>query len=474
MRSVLPPLYLIWIFLFAFFVFYANSAVIVDSDTAWHIAAGDLIRASGTIVHPNLWSFSAPDAAWHNISWGWDVLISLIYHYTGAKGLFVFGCSFRALIIAALGYSLAAREGVKARALYIIIGLGVIALLPMEQGRPQNVSYLMLVLFQHFLHRSREGRGQIMWLLPLLMLAWVNMHGGFIGALFLFAAYGVEALYTRRFDWLKTLVLSGMLCLGATLINPEGWVIYAGIYENTTSVITGRINEWGHYVFRKSDAADVFLIVLLLFADFRNRRAMPADKMVCLLWLLMALSSMRHFPIATLLSAPFLVVNIGAKLPKGVSPLRLPCSKNPKVAGLAAGLWVLAALVPVHSALRYNLTLNEAAVPVEEIAFIRNHMAGKKIMNEYPYGGYLIWLNAAQTPVFVDGRAATAYPEAIMQQQVAITDLDLAQLVAAAREHKAEGAIFANKNPLLQGKTLPENWRLAFRGKVASVYAIGR
>jgi hypothetical protein len=46
----------------------------------------------------------------------------------------------------------------------------------------------------------------------------------------------------------------------------------------------------------------------------------------------------------------------------------------------------------------------EEASPVKAVNFLREHHVAGHMLNEYVYGGYLIWA-APEYPVFVDGRA---------------------------------------------------------------------
>jgi hypothetical protein len=98
-------------FFWGFCFFYFNARYLFhDYDTAWHIAAGDLIRELRHLPKTNNWSFSASDTIWYNISWLWDVIISLIAQYFGLESLYYFNALFYALILAAISYGLIIRN----------------------------------------------------------------------------------------------------------------------------------------------------------------------------------------------------------------------------------------------------------------------------------------------------------------------------------------------------------------------------
>ena len=105
-----------------------------------------------------------------------------------------------------------------------------------------------LAILWHY-HETDRGR---LWLLPVLMIIWVNTHPGFILGLLLIAAYvGVEILEMpwreRRqmavarlrcaWPWL-------LACIPVTPINPFGPWLYAGVYRLLSDPQTQIINEW--------------------------------------------------------------------------------------------------------------------------------------------------------------------------------------------------------------------------------------
>jgi len=54
---------------------------------------------------------------------------------------------------------------------------------------------------------------------------------------------------------------------------------------------------------------------------------------------------------------------------------------------------------------RHNLTRQvEEQSPVQAVEFMKTHHLSGRMLNEYVYGGYLIWA-APEYPVFVDGRS---------------------------------------------------------------------
>ena len=92
----------IYIFLISFAcVYYVLNAPLLlgHYDLGWHLAAGDLIRDRGNIPFQDPWSFTLGDRQWYNLSWLWDVIVSVLFQYTKFGGLVLFVVACGAVIV---------------------------------------------------------------------------------------------------------------------------------------------------------------------------------------------------------------------------------------------------------------------------------------------------------------------------------------------------------------------------------------
>jgi len=102
-------------------------------------------------------------------------------------------------------------------------------------------------LFAAFLallsHQHHTGRARL-WLLPILMFGWVNLHLGFVAGLALIAGYvwveGLEMVWPgRREPALERLRQSWpwlIAAFGATLVNPWGWEVYGALLRQESAM----------------------------------------------------------------------------------------------------------------------------------------------------------------------------------------------------------------------------------------------
>lgn len=94
--------------------------------------------------------------------------------------------------------------------------------------RPQNFALPLFGLTLLILLKWQNGRNRPLWLLPLVSVLWVNLHGSFVLLFVLLFSALIFGSGSR-----KALLLAILLSLAATLINPYG----IHLWTNTTGMI---------------------------------------------------------------------------------------------------------------------------------------------------------------------------------------------------------------------------------------------
>jgi len=125
---------------------------------------------------------------------------------------------------------------------------------PHTVQRPQTVGLLCFSI-QLFALSRPEFSHRAAWLLPLLYLAWANLHGTFaVGLAFLYLFLGMTIIVTRRRrgSWgqafhdvsLRRLTLAAVLSVLAVSVNPHGPMLYVEIAKFAARPNIDLIDEW--------------------------------------------------------------------------------------------------------------------------------------------------------------------------------------------------------------------------------------
>lgn len=463
------------IFIVAFaFLYFNASPLLYDPDVPWHLAAGQYILDHKTIPFSDLWSFTMEEQqeyTWYNIAWGWDVVIALIANLFGEGGLFVITVAFAAFIVSLMAHHLLQR-GYHDDVVKIMATLVGLVIWHSLFARPHLMSYLLAFVFYIILHNNKEKHHKhpLLITLPLLMVLWVNMHGGFLAGFTVIGAFFIEAVVKKQHSYAKQLLCSGVLCGLALCVNPYGIYIVDAVLRSLNSSITNYIGEWRSFAYGDFLGPSVYLLVFIFASNSRDKNIPLSDKILAFAWLIAALFSIRNFAIFSLLSAPYLAYNIQQSI-------ELKKHKEYNTPARQVGIFAIACAVIVIflvPSTRQELTFHEIIVdeeraPLAAINYIREHYPDKRFLNHYDIGGYMIYF-APEYKVFADGRAGTAYSEEALQDILQFFFFEDGWQDLLSKYH-IDGIIIPNqyKNNLT---TLEKDkrWKLVFESKAANVY----
>jgi hypothetical protein len=233
----------LWAFLaVALPVLAALIANLSSVDLTYHLRAGDEILASGALPTVDTWTFTAPGAPWVDQQWGAQVVLSGVYKIAGWTGLAVFraalvGITFGCLFAIGHRRGLGARRAAGLTLAAFTVAAVALALRPQMLGMAIFAVTLLLVTDR----RAHPGR---LWLVPVLVVFWANIHGSFfLGPVVLGLAW-LEDLHDgvpgARRVLLIALVTAAAACL--TPFGPLVWGYAVGLSINPQ--VTERITEW--------------------------------------------------------------------------------------------------------------------------------------------------------------------------------------------------------------------------------------
>src|ERR1700730_8887495 len=303
-----------------------------DAGIGWHIRTGQEILATHAIPRVDSFSSSMNGKPWFAWEWLYDLVVGGLEGVTGLNGV-VF---LTALMIAAVfGWTLRLllRRSTNIFVAVVLVMLAASASMIHFFARPHVVSWLLTLAWFQVLDSSQRkafgaarpfaGRirtGPWLWFLPLVMVLWVNLHGGFLVAFALLGIYwlstvwlGFTAASNKLEDILekrragrraRDLALVTVLAAMATLVNPYGFRLHTHIYRYLSNrFLMDHIDEFQspnfHGVAQKCFA--ILLLITLLAAAAKIRQLTMIEGLVVLLAVYSGPYASRNIPVAALL-----------------------------------------------------------------------------------------------------------------------------------------------------------------------------
>jgi hypothetical protein len=244
-------------------------------DLAYQVRAGELMLDSHRLLDVDPFTFTVGGSHWVNQQWGAEVLLGAIYRAGGWGGLalsrgLLLGSVLTFLYLACRGAGAAPRTA----ALLSLAGW-VVGYLFFSQLRPQLFAFVLFAICSWAV-ATRRSHPRRIWLVPALVVPWVNIHGSFPLATVLLVLAWLEDRRTDRAR-AKTLVIAIALSLVASFVDPFGPSVWRYVVDLATNpVVSGRIGEWAPPTVR-STTGSLFLASVLAVGVLLARRGRQTD-----------------------------------------------------------------------------------------------------------------------------------------------------------------------------------------------------
>jgi hypothetical protein len=414
-----------------------------DAGIGWHIRNGQQMLLTHAITRVDSFSATMNGKPWYAWEWLYDVVFAVIHHALGLNGV-VF---YTAAIIAAtfvLTLHLGLRRGGSVPITLLLVILALAASAVHFLARPHVLSWLLTVVWFEVLDSAAgvppsEQKKRLLWL-PVVMLLWVNAHGGFVLGFVLLAVYfagGVIEYCTNRerrdelIAWLKRLFGVSLLVAAASFVNPYTYHLHIHVYRYLTDrYLMDRISEFLSPDFHGAAQQCFALLVLIAIVAVATARRRPSA--THLLVLLVAtyggLYATRSLPTSSLL----ITLIIAPVISESVAGLGGNAAAAGWLRGLASwtksfgermgtlekslhghlwlvvvfvfGLWACAHQGRIGSTQFINAYFDQKRFPVEATEVIAERGIHGPIFSLDYWGGYLIYRLYPETKVVVDDR----------------------------------------------------------------------
>ncbi len=438
------------IFLFIAFIFSISLTPLRSTNDAWwHLKSGRMFILNGLRLPENdIFAYTSESLPWHNHEWLAQFIFYVVYQLgdgTEQSGIQMV-ILFKALVLLAtylLVFGLAYRE-TKNVPIAVLVSMWALLLARRTiYPRPPILSYMFFAGFIFLLHENAANRLRTRWLwaLPVAMILWVNLHGGFLLGIIAVGAYLLaeilkaffahQSIRSTRIPLYAALIFS---CIIASLVNPYTYQLY---------LLPGRVMKDIHLVrvipelhspdFFFTISFEVLIIFLVVaFAIARKKVLSLAEGFLIVFFLHQALQHVRHLPLVGIVAAP-VCVRLISTLVEEYLPVRLR-----RVAPALIGAFVV--LIAAYSIFNhregesyYDRNRNFFAgmgyyanrYPVLEANFIIANKFTGRMFNQINDAGYLIWrLSPEYHKVFTDSRYDIFGGKFMRQQRIIEAGLD--------------------------------------------------
>lgn len=502
--SLLAPSLSAVIFLFclAFYLAGAPEILSADGDAARHRLTGEYILATGAVPTTDVFSHTMAGQPFVAKEWLAEVLSALAYRGLGWGGVLLLHATVVGVAFGVLFWHARVRRAPALLAL-VVVGAAVAASTVHWLARPHVWTFLGLALLLAFLDRWHAGAvaRRYLWLLPVGMALWANMHGGFvvgIAAVGAYAAADAARWLTAEPEAaaaagarLRALAPPALLCLLAPIVHPTGLgaVTHVTSFLSSSRFILDTTAEYKSPNFHEPSLR-VFLALLLGTAGaaaFARRRVPLHQALLLAGFAYLALFSTRNIPLFAIAAAPVLtellrdLPPLGGRLAGGATALGRFFGRRSAVlervdvrssslawpALAVAGLIVLAAVQRQAGQPPLGAAFDATKQPVAAVAYLKAHPPTGRMFNEMGWGGYLLDQLWPAQPVFFDGWT-DFYGEPLTREYVGVIQLEPGWR-EVLNKYGVRWAIVKSDSALAVALSEAEGWSTVYRDDIAAV-----
>lgn len=474
-----------------------STRLLGDAGIGWHIRTGQLILTTHEVPRADPFStqIQKPWIAWE---WLYDVAVGEFNSRCGLNGVVWLTALVIAVVFAGTFRLLQARATSLLVSLILVL-LAIAASMIHFLARPHVISWLFVVVWFWVLDSTerdsfvgrRSGAWRV-WILPLSMLVWVNLHGGFLLGFVLLGIFWVSSLWTwvaskenrieesfRRIaagKRTRKLIWVGFSSGAATLVNPYGWHLHEHVYSYLSNrFLMDHIQEFQSPNFH--GIAERCFLGLLLIAmaaiAARGRNLRTSEILLMLFAVYAGLYAARNIPVASIL----LVLVSGPLLP-AIDFSGFFHEMNAVNSMLRGHLWPLIAFIltlliavsggRVGSSQWMDANFDSKRMPVAAVDFLQKNEINSPVLSPDYWGGYLIYRLNPQNKVVIDDRH-DFYGEEFLKPYLKMIHVEPGWDDFLA-QHAVSVAMLPTKSALAVMMGQNAGWKVVFNDSVATIF----
>ncbi|HLO18656.1 MAG TPA: hypothetical protein VK206_27745 [Anaerolineales bacterium] len=459
-----------------------------DGDLPRHILTGNLILQTQRVSTTDIFSFRTTGYPSFPHEWLSQVVFAVACDWLGLDGIVL----LTALVIM-LTWGIVYRQAIRKSSSFfsalIITVLGVATSQIHVLPRPHIFTYLLAAIWITILEAINNNKTRFWWVLPIVMLLWVNMHGMFVLGIFILGIYVIGDFFNHpSMTWFtsqkaKLLLLAGGISLITTFFSPSGPKIWEAIASlGSNAYITSRIPEYQSPNFHLPETWPFLIMILFIIISFaRNaERVSWITILLVLSFTGMALYTSRMIPLFAIVVTPIAAKAVADWTRSDFSKSRLFALEQniSKTNSTANGwIWILAIILLAATLLRSGETLDPQRrgnvfdprfFPVDAVSWLEAHPQNGHMFNEFDWGGYLLLRLWPSQQIFMDGHTHI-YGEALTREYEQVVTLGTGW-ENILKKYDVDWVIIRVNTPLAKALSSSANWTTAYEDQTADIF----
>lgn len=458
-----------------------------DGDTGYHIRAGEYIIANIEVPKTDIFSFHSPEMDWTAHEWLSEVIMAVIHDFSGISGIVLFYTLILSLSFYMFFKVLNSLSN-NIIIVWIVAFMGISCTGIHWLARPHVFSFLFLIIWYWILDSYEyKEKSSLIYYLPIIIVVWVNLHGGFILGLLLIGVYFIGNVLAlkkgneenKKFikNKIKKLFMIGLLCILASMINPIGYkIIFFPFKFITQKYLANYISEFMPTNMQEQLAFQIFFFFCLTIILISKKKFDLTEGLLFLLLTYMSFKSVRYTTLFPLIVSPIIV----KKLDFTIKETNFKTIKFIKEKGENIGraqksakgfIWVFIVIIASIILIKKEMIVynfNDEKHPVDAVNFLLEEEIKGNMFNNDEFGDYLIYAAYPKYKVFLDGRS-DMYGEEMIEKYLEVIRIksDWKKVLA---EYGIDWVFYNSKSILSRYLYEQEDWHLIYADKVAHIY----
>ena len=411
-----------YVIFFLFVLAFSTTARNYDYDLWARLIAGMGFVQTGHVLKQDFLSYT-PTHTWFDHEWGSGVIFYLTQHFFSSAGLLILQAVLLFLIFFTITKVVQLR-GVKTTSAYnfLFYYFAFISMSYMVDApvRCQMFSFLFFAVFLYILELARKGNDKPLWLLPVLMLLWNNLHGGCVSGIGLIVMYIVGEFFNHK--PIKKYIYPLIATILVLPINPWGFEYIKFLLTASTMPRPEIVEWWGlfsKYFMFKYMKFKIFALVMILVEFAVVLRQVISKKFYFDKTKFLVLAVTMFLAIEHVKLIPFAVISITCFLYDDFYTAfnfvtRNIFNKIGKVKDTIIYSLILIFALSNINAKAFEPVLDWSRYPVLAVEFVKiNEIKGNLLIN-FGLGSYASYKLYPNNKIYIDGRYEEVYPDKLL------------------------------------------------------------